>query len=243
MEERRAARRFLGLAFASGVLALAVAFPQARPAAGLLILPWALAVGGPAAAWLLHGPAAASERAWLRLAAPVLVGAAGALALVESSLLRHRPRDLVDWAIPLVLPLAFVAAAAPAWRRSDAAGRAWMAGAFAAFALLFLRGADAAIVAFFALEAALVLGLAGFRRSVRAWGASALAGLLVLLGGMAFVLALRGTLYPPRVVLDADEFAALVLPVLLAAAAAACGTLVLWRERGARRRAAEARLN
>ena len=234
MDDERAARRFVALAVASGALALLLALPQLRAAADLLILPWALVVGGPAAAWLLHPPAAASERAWLRLVAAVFVGAAGGLALWEGSTLWRWPATGLRWLMGVVLPLAWAAAAVPAWRRSDAAGRGWMAASLAAFLLLFALRNPLSGLGFFALEVALFLGVAGFRRSLRAWVTSAFAGALVLFGGMTFVLALRGSLYPPRVILDADEFVALVLPTLLAAAATACGTLLLWRDRRAR---------
>ena len=233
MDGRRAGFAFVALAVAAAAVALMLmALAPRGPATTLLVLPWALAVGGPAAVWLLHAPAAASGRAWLRLVAPLLVGAAGALAFFEASLLfRHPARDAASWVIPLGLPLAFLAAAVPAWRRSDATARGWMAAALAAFGVLFAAGVALAGLGFFALEAALFLGVAGFRRSLRAWATAAFAGLLVLLVGMTFVLALRGSLWPPRVILDAQEFATLVLPMALAGAATACGTLLFWRER------------
>lgn len=222
MRVQRRLAAFVALGVATGALAL-VGLSTAQPLSSLVVLPWALFMSGPAAMLILVRPLLEAWEPWLRRFGLLIPGASAAFVLVEGarSLARAAAGVTTDSLVLLHVGLlaAELAALAFVWRLAIPDERRDMALAGAAFLLLSVLPwtRSAVPLALLAMQAFAFLGLAGFRRSVRAWVRAAALGGGILGAGLLLLMATRGRLVPPALALDAADFTGLVVPVAVAA--------------------------
>lgn len=217
------------VAAATGALAaVSVGFPS--PWDLVAVQPWALALGGPLALWMLQPALARDERAWavaVALALPGVAVAAAARETLHVAAYAPAPEHALRHAVALAvhgvwLALTLLLAARCAMRAS--VEQRWTLAGFG------LGAALAALVVhpmafLLPLEIVAIAALARFSRPLAAWGRAGVAAGVVLGIGAIVLWVASGPSWPPRLRLDEVAFRLGVLPLLAGATLAFVATL------------------
>lgn len=206
-------RRLLlgGAAGAIAIVLIAVDIAAGAPLFALTSLLFWLVFGGPLFVWMVLPQAARDARLWPRRLAIAAASLSPSLpiALARSVVVERLGKDPV-----ILVPIALVGVLSfLLWRRRELLHLPLLAGGLAASLLPITT--DATAVAFLAVEAAAILALLPFRRSLDTWiraGASALA---TLVAGLALLIVVRGSVFPPKLALGEADAVRLVLPLAL----------------------------
>lgn len=217
------------LVAATGALAaVSLSFPS--PWDLVAVQPWALALGGPLALWLLQPPLARDGRAWavaVALALPGVALAAAARETLHVVAYAPAPEQAARHAVALAIHGVWLALTAVLAARCAARAtpeQRWTIGGF---------GVAAALAAFVVhpmalllpLEVAAIAALARFARPPEAWARAGVAAGAVMAIGAIALWAASGLSWPPRLRLDEVAFGLGVMPLLAGAAIAFVATL------------------